>query len=84
MPSITNAIPGQASVARIREKAKRLVQEDIPNIPEWAKNWTPAEMEAYVNGNVSDLASAKLVISKLAWMCGALRDFMLLKQEENL
>lgn len=83
MPFPVDAIQGQASFTRKQQKAKRLVQEEIQTLPNWMKNWTPDEMEAYVDTNVTDLASAKLVIAKLAWMCGALRDFMLLKQEED-
>ena len=83
MPFPIDAIVGKASLAREQQKAKRLVQEDISGLPNWAKNWTPDQMEAYVETNVTDLASAKLVLEKLAWMCGALRDYMLLKQGED-
>jgi hypothetical protein len=81
MPFPVEAIPGQPSLPRTQKKAKRLAQENLPNLPNWVKNWTPDEMEAYVETNVTDLASAKLVLQKLAWLCGALRDYMLLKQE---
>ena len=83
MPLLDNAIPGVPSFEREKKKAQRMSQEDFANAPEWARNWTPEEMEGYVNANVTDLASARQVISKLAWMCGALRDYMLLKQEAN-
>ena len=83
MPFPVNAIPGQTNFARKREKSKRLARENIQNLPNWAKNWTPDEMETYVNDTVTDLTSAKLVLSKLAWMVGALRDYMHLKQEEG-
>lgn len=83
MPFPADAIPGQASLARKREKAKRLAGEDTQNLPNWAKSRTPDEMETYVNENVTDMASAILVMSKLAWMAGALRDYNLLKQEDD-
>ena len=81
MPNIQDAITGQDDLHRKRIKAQRTAKEGFQNIPAWARNWTPEEMETYVNEQVTDLTSAKLVISKLAWMCGALRDYMLLKQE---
>ena len=90
MPDVIGAITGQASLSRQREKAKRLVLEDFTSIPNWAKNWTPTEMETYVDtalDGITDLASARTILKnilpKMAWMEGALRDFMLLKQEES-
>lgn len=90
MPFPSYAIPGQPDLGRKRQKAKRLAQEDIANLPNWSKNWTPEQMETYVDDALDDLtslASAKAILKdvlpKMAWMCGALRDYMLLKQEED-
>ncbi len=90
MPDIANAILGVTDHVRVQQKAKRLVQADIANLPNWAKNWTPQQMHDYVEtqlDGITDLASAKtilkVILPKMAWMDGMLRDFMLLKQEES-
>lgn len=90
MPLPSNAIVGQTSHARTQAKAKRRAKEDFTNLPNWAKNWTPEQMENYVDtalDGITDLASARTILKnilpKIAWMEGALRDFMLLKQEES-
>lgn len=89
MPNPNSAIPGQASLSRQQKKAKRLAQEGFSDIPPWAKTWEPWQMENYVDialDGITDLDSAKTILKnilpKMAWMCGALRDYMLLKQGE--
>lgn len=90
MPDIANAIPGVASFAREQAKAERLAGENFSDIPNWAKNWTPEEMETYVYdalAGITDLASAVTILQnilpKMAWMSGALRDYARLKREAS-
>jgi len=48
---------------------------EIENIPGWA-TWTGAEANAWIDTNVTDLASAKEVLKKFALMLCAIRDIV--------
>ncbi len=62
--------PGQAWIERLREEA---AETTIANLPAWAK-WTADQMEAYVESNVTDLASAIVVLKAMARMHAAERN----------
>ena len=43
------------------------------NLPDWGR-WTGSQMKSYIDENVTDLASAKLVLKKLALAIAFLRN----------
>ncbi len=59
----------QADIDTVQSSAKSQVQ----NIPSWA-NWTETETLDHIDTNITDLASAKVVIRAMARMLIALRN----------
>jgi hypothetical protein len=59
----------QAEIDAAAELEARATMRDVlraDNVVAYLRTHTPAECAAYVNANVSDLASAKAVLSKIA------------------
>lgn len=54
-------------------KREKVTSSNVRDIPGYAL-WTAEEMEDYINTNVTDLASAKVVMVGLAKMIAAIRD----------
>jgi len=67
-------IKTEEQIADERKVAAKAGAENIAAaIPGWA-HWTETEVLAYIDGNVTDLASAKVVLKALARMVVALRN----------
>jgi hypothetical protein len=64
MPFPANAIPGQPSIGRKRQKEKRLAEQDFSNLPDWMF-WNKTQMDAYIDDNINNLAEAKVVLKAL-------------------
>ena len=65
-------------MARVLLKKQELIdklqtRKAIAEVPGWC-DWTVEQAEAYIEKNVSDLASAKTVMKKMAEMMILLRD----------
>lgn len=63
MPHPSLARPGIKNEKRAEFKGAKLLKDAYPG---WAQTMTPAEAEAYVELNVTDLASAKNVLKEMA------------------
>ena len=48
-------------------------KKGIADLPGWC-DWTANQVETYIEDNVTDLASAKIVLKKMAQMLVLLRD----------
>ena len=53
---------------------KAEAEADLPNVPAWMK-WDVETGQAYIDDNVTDLASAKVVMSGLLHMLFLMRDY---------
>jgi len=62
---ITAHDPSDLSDTEIKDELAEESREDFLSMPDWA-TWTAAEASAYIETNVTDLASAKVVLQKLA------------------
>lgn len=69
IPPTQAELDAQAELAA-REKMRNALRAD--SVVHYLRTHTPAECAAYVNSNVTDLASAKNVLSKLAMICAYL------------
>jgi hypothetical protein len=68
-PVVPPPAPTQAELDALAEIAARATIRDAlraDNVVAYLRTHAPAECAAYVNANVTDLASAKTVLSKLA------------------
>ena len=66
---VQKIVTDQESVVAIETNAAA----DFASIPNWA-DWTPAEAEAWIDANVTDLASAKVALGKMAYAIMVLAD----------
>lgn len=63
MPQVSNAHTGTTNEKRSQFKAAKILEDELPN---WAKTMTPGEAAAYVDSQVTDLASTKVVMQQMA------------------
>lgn len=49
---------------------------NFQHLPEWLTTWTPAQVETYIDANVTDLPSAKLVLKEFGNAILLIRDFI--------
>lgn len=66
----TQAVIDALAELEAREAMRNALKAD--SVVQYLRTHTPAECAAYVNSNVTDLASAKNVLSKLAMICAYL------------
>jgi hypothetical protein len=64
-----------ATVVYPNRAARVLAKAGVRGLPGWA-TWTAAEADAWINTNVTDLASAKLALRRMAQMLCHLRDIV--------
>lgn len=69
IPPTQAELDAQADLAA-RETMRNALRAD--SVVQYLRTHTPAECAAYVNSNVTDLASAKNVLAKLAMICAYL------------
>ncbi len=75
MPTPVVIPPTQAELNAQAELAARITMQSALSadpVVQYLRTHTPAEAAAYVTNNVSDLASARNVLSKLAMICAYL------------
>ena len=68
-PLVVPTEPTQAELdARVEQAARKAMRDALnaDNVVQYLRTHTPAEVAAYVAANVTDLASARSVISKMA------------------
>ena len=66
MPNVENAITGVPSLERKRDMLAAQANRDYPNLPDWMKTWTVSQAKDWIEANVNDMASAKVVLKSLA------------------
>lgn len=66
----TQAVIDALAELEARETMRNALRAD--SVVQYLRTHTPAECATYVNSNVTDLASAKNVLSKLAMICAYL------------
>jgi hypothetical protein len=75
MPSPVVVPPTPAELDALAEITARETMRTVlkaDTVVQYLRTHTPAECATYVNSNVTDLASAKTVLSKLAMICAYL------------
>ena len=65
--------PEDLSSTEQKDLASATAMDDFSSMPDWA-TWTAQEASDYIETNVTDLASAKVVLQKLAMAVIYLRD----------
>ena len=83
MPDITNAITGQASIERKRQKLSHAATTQFNELPNWMKSWTYQRTRDFIDENVTNIESAKTVLKGLAQFCIVLRDLLKQYQQEE-